>query len=565
MTNKLSGAQILIECLKAENVTDIFGYPGGAVLEIYDAIYNSDINHYLVRHEQAAAHAADGYARSTGKVGVCIVTSGPGATNVVTGIATANIDSIPMIIISGQVGTTSIGKDAFQEADLTGITMPISKHNYLVKDIKILAKVIKEAFHIARSGRPGPVLIDLPKDVAMEKTEYKPITTIDIPTYKPTIKGNAKQVKAVISFIERSKRPVLFVGGGVVIADAHKELMSFVEKTSLPVIPTLMSLGVFPFDHPLCLRFSGMHGLAHANMAIFEADLIIAIGMRFDDRITGKITEFAKNAQVVHIDIDPAEIGKSIPVDLPVVGDAKAVLKDLNSLLKKNLPKKEQWLSRIQELKAKYPLAYEKNTKAIKPQAVVETIAELADEQAIIATDVGEHQMWAAQYLHHRRPRKFLSSGGMGTMGYGVPAAVGAQVANPDKQVITISGDGSFQMNLQELSTISFCKLPIKIIIFNNRFLGMVRQWQDLFYEKRYSEVDLEGKQPDFVKLADAYGILGLRIDNVDDLKPILKQGLDHAGPVLIDVRIEREENVYPMVPAGRVLNQMKYTDKDAE
>lgn len=558
MKDKIRGSKILIESLKKEGVTDIFGYPGGKVLDIYDDLYQSDLNHYLVRHEQAAAHAADGYARSSGKVGVCLATSGPGATNLVTGLATANMDSIPVVAITGQASTSSIGTDAFQEADIVGITMPITKHNFLVKNVKDLAETVKKAFHIARSGRPGPVLIDIPTDVCAAKYNFSYPEIINLPSYKPTFKGSIKQIKKALELINKAERPVILAGGGIITANASPELFSFVTETQIPVTTTLMGLGCFPYDHELSLRMPGMHGTAYANFAIHEADLLISIGMRFDDRITGKISEFAKNTTIIHIDIDPAEISKCVPCNVPIVGDAKSVLQDMLTYLKEiKISPKPNWLKRIKELKKAYPLEYPIKEGIIHPQYAIQMIDEITNSKAFYTTEVGTHQMWAAQYLNHCLPRHFVSSGGLGTMGFGFPAAIGVQVANPKDLVINIAGDGSIQMNIQELSTIAYYNLPVKNIILNNHWLGMVRQWQELFYEERYSNTDLEGKQPDFVKIAEAYGILGLRVNHPKDLKAILTQAFEHNGPVIVDVVVNRDENVFPMVPAGGVINKM--------
>ncbi len=565
MTDKIKGSKILLECLKKEGVTDIFGYPGGSVLEIYDEIFESDINHYLVRHEQAAAHAADGYARSTGKVGVCLATSGPGATNLVTGIATANMDSIPMVALTGQVALPGIGKDSFQEADITGITMPITKHNFLVKDVKDLPQIMKQAFYIARSGRPGPVLVDLPKDITQARAQFIYPENINLPTYKPTIKGNIKQIKAALDLINSSQRPVVLAGGGIIAAGASAELREFIKLSKLPIASTLMALGAYPYYDEQSLQMPGMHGTAFANYSIHEADLLIAVGMRFDDRITGKLSTFAPKAKIIHIDIDPAEIGKCVNPTVPVVGDAKSVLTDMIELLKQSpLEPKKEWLNTIADLKIKYPLAYNKSEDVINPQYALQLISEMTKGDAIIATEVGTHQMWAAQYINHQKPRHFLSSGGLGTMGFGFPAAIGAQVGNPGKMVLNIAGDGSIQMNIQELSTIANYNLPVKVIIINNRYLGMVRQWQEIFYSKRYSHVDMEGKQPDFVKVAEAYDVMGLRAEKPADLKKVLEKAFSHNGPVFVDVVVNREENVFPMVPAGGILNKMIHSEKES-
>ncbi|OGI09470.1 MAG: acetolactate synthase, large subunit, biosynthetic type [Candidatus Margulisbacteria bacterium GWF2_35_9] len=558
MTEKIKGSKIFIESLKQEQVTDIFGYPGGALLEIYDDLYDSDINHYLVRHEQAAAHAADGYARSSGKVGVCLATSGPGATNLVTGIANAYMDSIPMVAFTGQVNLGAIGKDSFQEADITGITLPITKHNFLVKDVKDLASTIKKAFHIARTGRPGPVLIDMPKDITLNRAVFNYPDKVDLPSYKPTIKGSIKQIKAAVELMQESERPVVLAGGGVTASNASDELRTFIKQTNIPVASTLLGLGVYPYDDELSLRMPGMHGTAYANYAIHDADLLIAIGMRFDDRITGKLATFAPKAKVIHIDIDPAEISKCIAATVPIVGDAKEVLKDLIEYIKENpVEKKDEWLRTIQEYKTNHPLIYKMSADTINPQYVIQQINEMTKGNVIMATEVGTHQMWAAQYQNHIYPRHFISSGGLGTMGFGFPAAIGAQVANPDKLVVNIAGDGSIQMNIQELSTVANYNLPVKVIILNNRYLGMVRQWQEIFYKKRYSHTDLEGKQPDFVKVAEAYDVMGLRAEKPSQVRSVLEKAFAHNGPVFVDMVVNREENVFPMVPAGGVLNKM--------
>lgn len=556
---ELKGAEIFIECLKAEGVDVIFGYPGGRVLDIYDALYKQkDVKHILVRHEQGAAHAADGYARTTGKVGVCLATSGPGATNLVTGIATAHMDSIPMVAFTGQVHTAAIGTDAFQEADLTGITMPVTKHNYLVKKVEDLAGTIKEAFHLARNGRPGPVLIDIPSDIAQAKCEFVYPKTIDMPNYQPTIKGNPRQIKQAIQMLNSAERPVILAGGGILSANASKELLEFLKTTTIPVSTTLMGLSCVPSSFKNNLGMPGMHGTAAANYAIHHADLLIAIGMRFDDRITGKISEFGKTAKVIHIDIDPAEINKCIPATLPIIGDAKEILKELNTELKKvTLSGYKDWHVQLDQWKTTHPLIYTKDSKVIKPQQVLETINELTKGEAVVVTDVGEHQMWSCQYVDFKYPRRWASSGGLGTMGFGVPAAMGAAFGNPDKEIICISGDGSVQMNIQELGTIATHKVPVKIFILNNHYLGMVRQWQSLFYGERFSHTDLTECQPDFMKLAEAYCIKGINITKPSELKDKIKEALKHKGPVLVNVLIAREENVFPMVPPGGVLNKM--------
>ncbi len=569
-----TGAEILIESLIEEGVDTMFGIPGGALIAVFDALYNySDkIKYYLTRHEQAAAHAADGYARSTGKVGVCIATSGPGATNLITGLATAYMDSVPVVAITGQVATKMIGNDAFQEVNTTGITYSVTKHNYLVKDARDIAKIVKEAFYIARTGRPGPVLIDLPSDVSKQVVEYVKPAEVNIRGYKPVYEGNIKQIKKAADLIMKAKKPVVYAGGGVIISGAQKELKEFVEKTGIPITMTLLGLGGFPTEHPLSLDMLGMHGTKYANIAMTETDLIIAIGARFDDRVTGKLDEFAPNAKVIHIDIDPSSISKSVPVDVPIVGDVKAVLKQLNKLVKKCDIK--DWVNYVTELKRKYPLTYDKTDKVIKPQYVIEQISEITKGDAFIVTEVGQHQMWAAQFYKYKKPRTLITSGGLGTMGYGFPAAIGVQVANPDAIVIDIAGDGSIQMNIQELATVRSYDLPVKIVILNNMFLGMVRQWQELFFNRRYSATYLgvpkdkkpsfsmydEMKKtmvPDFKKLAEAYNVRGYIIDKKSDVRPVLEEALKLKEPVVMDFRIDIEENVFPMVPAGAPLNRM--------
>ena len=557
---KITGAKIFIESLLKEGVDTIFGFPGGAVLPIYDALYDAPIRHILVRHEQGATHAADGYARATGKPGVCVVTSGPGATNTVTGIATAYMDSIPIIVFTGQVPTPLIGNDAFQEADIVGITRPCTKHSYLVKDVRNLARTIKEAFYIATTGNQGPVLIDLPKDILNAETKFEYPNSVNMRSYKPTVEGHIRQVKRMADEIVRSKRPVIYAGGGVILSNASEELVALSKATQTPVTTTLMGLGCFPSDSKLSLGMCGMHGTFRSNMAITETDLLIAIGARFDDRVTGKLDEFSVNSRKIHIDIDPTSIGKNVRVDLPVVGDIKNVLKKLNSHLKhiKKDWKKDSksWLRKIEKWKRTYPLVYKQGKSAIKPQYVIEQIAEITKGDAIYVTDVGQHQMWSAQYLKFKKPRTFLTSGGLGTMGYGYPAGIGAQAAFPKKTVFVISGDGSFQMNLQELITAVQHRLPVKVAIINNSFLGMVRQWQQLFYDKRYSHVCM-ANAPDFVKLAESYGALGLRAKKPDEVKKTIEKALAYKGPVVIDFVVTKEENVYPMVPAGKAIHEM--------
>jgi acetolactate synthase-1/2/3 large subunit len=550
----MTGARILIEALKREKVEVIFGYPGGQVLPIFDELYDAPVKFILTRHEQAAAHAADGYARATGKVGVCIATSGPGATNLVTGIATAYMDSIPMVAITGQVKTFLIGNDAFQEADITGITRPITKHNYLVEDIRDLAKIIKEAFHIASTGRPGPVLIDFPSDIQLQETEFRYPEKVEIRGYNPTYGGHPGQIKRAAKAISESKRPILYVGGGVITSNASEEVRRLAIDNNIPVTTTLLGLGAFPQDNGLSLGMLGMHGTAYANHSIMESDLIIAVGARFDDRVTGKLDEFAPNARVVHIDIDPASVSKSVEVDIPIVGDARAVLKELNKSVKK--PDTDEWLKKINDWKKRHPLK-QKDDDKIRPQYVLEEIWKATKGEAIIATEVGQNQMWAAQFYKFLEPRTMLSSGGLGTMGYGFPAAIGAQLGKPGATVWDIAGDGSIQMNIQELATAVINKLPVKVAILNNCCLGMVRQWQELFYKKRYSYTCLGGTCPDFVKLAESYGAVGIRVAKKADVRPAIERAMKADACVFIDFRIEQEENVFPMVPAGQAINKM--------
>lgn len=557
---KIKGAQILLEALKREGVDTIFGYPGGAVLPIYDAIYDLDLKHILTRHEQGAVHAADGYARATGKVGVCLVTSGPGATNLVTGIATAYMDSVPIVCLTGQVPTSMIGTDAFQEADITGITRSITKHNYLVKNVKDVARVVKEAFHIASTGRPGPVLIDLPKDVMTDEAEFIYPGKVDLPGYKPTKHGHRLQITNAVKEILQAKQPLIYAGGGVVSSGASMQLLDLVEKTSIPVTTTLMGKSAFPGEHPLSLGMLGMHGTRYANYAVFECDLLIAIGTRFSDRVTGKISEFAPRAKIIHIDVDPAEVGKNIKIHVPIVGDVKNILSDiLKELEEKEISHYPEWVKTIVNWKKKYPLNYGDpvaSTGKVKPQHVIKRLYEMTNGKAIVVTDVGQHQMWASHYYLVNTPRSFLSSGGLGTMGYGFPAAIGAQIGNPEKTVLAISGDGGFQMNLQELGTIAEQQIPLKVAIINNGYLGMVRQWQEMFYERRYSYVELP-QQPDFVKLAQAYGIEAYRATTVEEVDEVISKALAVSGPVLMDFIVESEENVFPMVPAGAGIRKM--------
>ena len=557
---KMTGAQILIDVLKDEGVDTIFGFPGGAVIDIYDALSKTDIRHVLVRHEQGAVHAADGYARASGKVGVCLVTSGPGATNTVTGIASAFMDSIPLVVLTGQVPTHLIGNDAFQEVDIVGITRPCTKHNYLVNSTEELGKAIKEAFFLAQSGRPGPVLVDIPKDVATTPIDYRPVKDVRLKSYNPTYNPNMKQLGRIISLVERSKRPIIFAGGGVILSKAANELIEFAHKTQIPVTTSLMGLGTFPGSDPLSLGMIGMHGTYRANMCTAACDLLISVGVRFDDRVTGKTDAFAAQAKIVHIDIDPTSIRKNIPVSIPVVGDCRISLQHLNRLiddveLGDLKQQRKDWFAQIDQWKSTKPLAYNQED-AIKPQYVVEKLWELTKGQAIITTEVGQNQMWAAQYYHFDQPNHFITSGGLGCMGFGLPAAIGAQIARPDKMVIDIAGDGSIQMNIQEMATAVQCCLPIKVVILNNGYLGMVRQWQELFYDRRYACTALE-HSPDFVKLAEAFGAVGLRATKPEEVESVLSEGLSTTQPVIMDFIVEKEEGVYPMVPAGAPITEM--------
>ncbi len=557
---KLTGSQIMMEVLKSEGVDTIFGFPGGAVLDIYDALDKTDIRHILVRHEQGAVHAADGYARASGKVGVCLVTSGPGATNTVTGIASSYMDSIPVVVITGQVPSHLIGNDAFQEVDIVGITRPCTKHNYLVSRIEDLAVILKEAFHLARTGRPGPVLVDIPKDLTSASIEFECPKDVRLKSYNPNYKPNMRQLKKVVQLIQEAKRPMIFSGGGVILANASKELTEFTHKTRMPLTSSLMGLGAFPGTDPLWLGMIGMHGTYRANMSTSECDLLISIGVRFDDRVTGKTDAFAAQANIVHIDIDPTSIRKNIPVSVPIVGDCKISLEQLNRLIDEidlgDLSKRRgEWLDLIEQWKNTNPLAYTQD-EIIKPQYVVEKLYELTGGEAIITTEVGQNQMWAAQYYHFNKPNHFITSGGLGCMGFGLPAAIGAQVACPDKMVVDIAGDGSIQMNSQEMATAVQFNLPVKIVILNNGYLGMVRQWQELFYEKRYACTSME-HCPDFVKLAEAYGAIGLRAVTPEEVSPVLKEGLSIPKPVIMDFTVAKEEGVYPMVPAGAPITEM--------
>lgn len=552
---KITGAQALIRSLCDHGVEIVFGIPGGVMIPIYDALYDcKELEHMLMRHEQGAAHAADGYARASGKVGVCFATSGPGATNLVTGIANAYMDSIPMVAVTGQVRTTALGKDSFQEADITGITMPITKHNYLVKSVGEITEVIAEAFHIASTGRPGPVLVDIPMDVSLAQVEYKAVKKVEIASYKPTVMGHPLQISKAAKAIAAAERPVLYVGGGVISSGASKEIIELSERTHILVTTTLLGKGAIPENHPHALGMLGMHGTAYANYAVDNCDLLIAVGARFDDRVTGNLTAFARNAKVIHIDIDPAEIGKTVKVDIPIVGDCKRVLIDL---LKHIQPREEsEWNRQVTAWRNEYPLHYP-NDGQLYPQYIIEQIWEATKGDAVVVTEVGQHQMWAAQFYKCTYPRQFISSGGLGTMGFGLPAAIGAQIARPDKVVFDIAGDGSIQMNVQELIPALVHKLPIKIAIMNNRYLGMVRQWQELFWNGRYSGVEISA-QPDFVKLADAYGAVGISVEKPEDVRSAIEQAMEvNDRPTIMDFRIVREENVFPMIPAGQSIEQM--------
>ncbi|AAM30366.1 acetolactate synthase large subunit [Methanosarcina mazei] len=552
-TDKVNGAKALIKCLEKEGVDTLFGYPGGQIIPFYNELYDSDLRHILVRHEQAAAHAADGYARATGKTGVCVSTSGPGATNLVTGIATAYMDSVPIVALTGQVPRSLIGNDAFQEADITGITMPITKHNYLVQDPQEIPRIVKEAFHIASTGRPGPVLIDLPKDVQNIEIDLHYPERVELRGYKPTYKGNTQQIKRAAEEIANSCRPIIYAGGGVISSNASAELVEFAETIKAPVTTTLMGISSIPTEHPLYVGMLGMHGCKYANYAIQESDLIIAVGARFDDRVTGKLESFAPNARVIHIDVDPAEISKNVKVHIPIVGDAKQVLKSLIRYVQ--CCRSAEWIEKVNLWKKEYPLNYRECRDTIMPQFVIEQISEVCRD-AIIVTEVGQHQMWAAQFFKYSKPRTFLTSGGLGTMGYGFPAAMGAKVGRPDKTVINIAGDGSFQMNSQELATVVQNDIPVVSVILNNGYLGMVRQWQELFYDRRYSYTFIKGSV-DFVKLAEAYGALGLRAERPSEVRPAIEEAVNSGRPTVVEVIVECEANVYPMVPAGAAINEI--------
>ena len=573
MKKAMTGAEMILHAFQQEKVKAVFGYPGGAVLDIFDKMYNEKVPFYLTRHEQGAVHAADGYARASGEVGVCIATSGPGATNLVTGLATAYSDSIPIVAITGQVHTHLIGNDAFQEADVVGITRPVTKHNYLVKTVDELPEILKSAFYLARSGRPGPVVVDVPKDIQQQTTLATYPDKVEIRSYKPTIEGNDRQIKKAAQMIADAHRPVIYAGGGVVSSGAADELQELARLMDIPVTTTLMGLGAFPETDSRSLKMLGMHGTAYANYAIQECDLLIAIGSRFDDRVTGKVDRFAPKAKVIHVDIDPTTIRKNVEVDLPVVGDVRHVLGQLLTYATEK--KHPEWMATIEKWKNENPLEYKENGM-IQPQYVIEQIAELSNRDAIITTEVGQNQMWAAQFYNYVKPRTFISSGGLGTMGYGFPAAIGAQVANPDKLVVDIAGDGSIQMNIQEMATAVLYQIPVKIVILNNQSLGMVRQWQGIFYDRKFSHTCLRRNiscpphcdgsledncpldyVPNFIKLAEAYGATGFFADKTEDVRPTLQKAFETPGPVIVEFRISDEENVYPMVPAGAPIDKM--------
>ncbi len=578
---KITGAQAVVEMLHKENVTELFGIPGGVVIPLFDALYgDKKINLIITKHEQGAIHAADGYARSSGKPGVCVVTSGPGATNIVTGLATAYMDSIPIVALTGQVPTQTIGNDAFQEADTTGITRPVTKHNFIVKDPADLTQVFKKAFYIATTGRPGPVLVDLPKDILTAEINFEYPEEIKIPGYNPTMKGNIRQIKRVIEAINDSRKPLIYAGGGIVASNASEELSEFVRITGIPVTLTLMGLGAFPAAEPEFLGMLGMHGTKTANYAVDNCDLLVAIGSRFDDRITGKLSVFAPHAKFIHIDIDPASISKNVVINIPVVGDAKHILKEMCKFAKKLEIK--DWIGDIKKWKKEHPLTYKDDDDILRPQYVVEQIYRVTGGDAIIATEVGQNQMWAAQFYKFNKPRRLITSGGLGTMGYGLPAAIGAQFAFPQATVFDIAGDGSIQMNIQEMATISQHALPINIAILNNGYLGMVRQWQEFFFDRQYAATCLKRDQrcpvvcnnpgencppyiPDFVKLAEAYSAVGMRIEKKSDVEGALLEAVKTKKPVLMDFIVNPEENVTPMVPAGASINTMISSKEDAQ
>ena len=552
---RLTGGQIVCESLLREGVDVLFGLPGGAILPLYQTLPEyPQLRHILVRHEQGAAHAADGYARVTGRPGVAWATSGPGATNLITGIATAQMDSVPMVIITGQVSRAAIGSDAFQETDTTGITLPITKHNYLVMHASEVAPAIKEAFHIASTGRPGPVLVDIPKDVFQEETEFEYPDSVDLAGYKPRVDGHVAQIKRAAKLIAESKRPVILAGHGVIFSGAYAELRELAEKAQVPVITTLLGISSFPDDHVLCVGMPGMHGMAYASLAIEEADLLIALGMRFDDRITGKASAFALGSKKIHVDIDPSEIGKNVKVDVPIVGDLKRVLQKMNSYV---APATHlEWIQRIEELKKDHPSMNIRETDKLLPQFIIRELSNVTNGDSIVVTGVGQHQMWAAQHYMFNEPRGFITSGGSGAMGYEVPGAMGAQVGRPDKTVWSVAGDGGFQMTMAELATLVENKIPVKFAIMNNGYLGMVRQWQEFFYERSYVATNYTAN-PDFVKLADAFGMLGIRVTDKTQVRTAIERAMEYDGPALVDFVVEEEENVYPMIPAGQTIEEL--------
>jgi acetolactate synthase I/II/III large subunit len=550
----------IMECLKAEGVEHVFGIPGGANLPTYDALYDAGLRHIQCRHEQGAGHAAEGYAKASGRVGVALATSGPGATNLVTAIADAVMDSVPTVFITGQVRTDLLGTDGFQEADVTGITMPVVKHSLMIRDPDEIPVAIHEAFHVARTGRPGPVLVDIPQDLSRADIDYVPVSSVDLPGYQPTTDGNAKQIRLAAKALANARRPVIYAGGGVVNANASKELVELCTSDRLPVTCTLMGLGAFPAPHEQWLGMLGMHGTRAANYSMDEADLIVAIGARFDDRITGKLSEFAPRAKFIHIDVDPAEISKNVPAHIPIVGDAKKILPKLTTeyrALKADRARLDGWWQRIEGWREKHPLGYEDSEGSeIKPQYMIEALYDVTGGNAIVTSDVGQHQMWTAQYFHFNGPRRWINSGGLGTMGFGLPAAMGAKVACPDEDVVCVAGDGSVIMNIQELATCVTEKIPVKVFIMNNGYLGMVRQWQELFWDRRYSSVEM-GSSPDWVKLAEAFGATGMLVEDKAELKDAMKSALETDGPVVCDVRVTPEENCYPMIPAGQAARDM--------
>lgn len=552
---KLTGAQIVIESLKAQGTPYVFGLPGGAILPTFDALYESGLKFILVRHEQGAGHMADGYARATGKPAVAMVTSGPGALNLVTAIATANMDSVPMVCITGQVATHLIGNDAFQEADVIGCTRPITKHSYLVKDVTQLSRIIKEAFYIASTGRPGPVLIDLPVDITRASAEFNYPDTVDIRGYKPILHGEYSDIDRAAELINASKRPLLYVGGGTIASGANKELLELAELTGMPVTTTLAGLGAFPENHPQALRMLGMHGTVYANYAVQGCDLLISVGARFDDRVTGNLSKFAPHAKKIHIDIDPASISKNVKVDSAIIGDVRHILLELNKLVKKlNL---KNWHEQISEWKAQHPMRFPNPGPGIKSQHVIQELGLATNSNAVITTGVGQHQMWAAQWFTFMKPRSMVTSGGLGTMGFGFPAAIGAQLGRPNETVFCVDGDGSFQMTLFEMATAVHYKIPVKIALLDNAYLGMVRQWQEMFYKERYSGSELGSSNPDFVKLAESFGMMGIKATTKDEVRPTIDKALEHNGPVLMHFKVDKQDNVFPMVPAGQALDQV--------